>query len=122
LVITFTTIWSVLCCGHCLRVVPEDYNKDARDLRRQHIALLADLSKNTVTADLAEIVDSVKANALTFLSPLILTVPNLIPILLSWMILHLRLLWIPLVLIKAFLLPGICLTRLILFVTYVDVL
>jgi hypothetical protein len=63
-VTTFLDTWSVLCCGYCLRVVPEESTKDSCELRRLHVALLASLPKNTVAADLVDIAESVNAKCI----------------------------------------------------------
>ncbi|EXX63300.1 hypothetical protein RirG_153510 [Rhizophagus irregularis DAOM 197198w] len=59
----FDNTWAVLCTGHCLRVCPASYSSDQRAIRRAHVALLANLPRGLVAADLSEIADEVSAKS-----------------------------------------------------------
>ncbi|CAB4434466.1 unnamed protein product [Rhizophagus irregularis] len=59
----FGTTWAVFCTGHCLRVCPASHSPDQRAVRRAHVALLAGLPRESVTADLSEIAEEISAKS-----------------------------------------------------------
>ena len=56
----FADVWSAIVCGFAVRVVPECYTADQRQLRRDHVALLAGLPKDCTAADLEPILLEIK--------------------------------------------------------------
>ncbi|PKY59945.1 hypothetical protein RhiirA4_483113 [Rhizophagus irregularis] len=57
-------IWAIICLGNSLRVCPASYLKSQRDSCREHVAILACISKNIKEADLLEIASQVNAKAI----------------------------------------------------------
>ncbi|PKC55518.1 hypothetical protein RhiirA1_475464 [Rhizophagus irregularis] len=60
----FNDIWAIICLGNSLRVCPASFSKSQRDSRREHVAILAGISKNIKEADLLEIASQVNAKTL----------------------------------------------------------
>ncbi|CAB4432410.1 unnamed protein product [Rhizophagus irregularis] len=90
----FETTWAVLCTGHYLRVCPASHSPDQCAIRRAHVAFLAELPRGSVVANFAEIAKEISAKSVNIPSHIIHTIPSLMPMYISRLLIPKNLQWV----------------------------